>query len=142
MPPLLSFPPRFSPLVSSPLLSRASLGSARDLRQAVREKKERGGPRGGGGLCGRRRLGIMYFIMISQQNCNLQRAMSHLLLARALSLLVSLSLLSLPLPLPALSLSVALSSSPCFSHPAFRPLTRRAGSRSELLDAPRDLRSK
>lgn len=32
----------------------------------------------------------MYFIMISQQNCNLQRAMSHLLRARALSLLVSL----------------------------------------------------
>lgn len=31
----------------------------------------------GGVVRGSRRLGIMYFIMISQQNCNLQRAMSH-----------------------------------------------------------------
>jgi len=49
----------------------------------------------------------MYFIMISQQNCNLQRAMSYLLRARALSLLVSFSLLSLL----SLSFYVALSSS-------------------------------
>lgn len=47
----------------------------------------------------------MYFIMISQQNCNLQRAMSHLLRARAFFARPSLSF-SL-----SLSLSVALSSS-------------------------------
>lgn len=68
----------------------------------VRGAKD-GGSGEEGGLCGRRRLGIMYFIMISQQNCNLQRAMSYLLRARAFFARFSLSLslvLSLSLLLP------------------------------------------
>lgn len=95
----------------------------------------KGGERG---LCGSRRLGIMYFIMISQQNCNLQRAMSYLLRARSLARFLHSSLFLFPF-----FLSFVLPYSPYLFHsPLYSPRFQGWIARRTVRRFLRNLRSK
>jgi len=101
VPPLLS-----SRFLSAPLSSVSQFRMGPPSGSTEGRRRENRGRGRRGELCGRRRLGIMYFIMISQQNCNLQRAMSYLLRARTFFACLFLSSFSLS---PSLSLSLSLS---------------------------------